>query len=190
MNGNATMRHGPTAALVCALAFGALACEPRPTADEPRTDIPPAAERPAEPPAIADRAPDEHIIEVPGEIAWRDAPASLEPGAHVAVLEGDPGEQGFFNMRIRMPDGYHIAPHRHPNVERVTVISGTFRLGMGEELDRAAAQPLRAGSYFAMPPGEAHYGIAEGETVIQLTTIGPWQIEYVNPADDPRRRQD
>lgn len=87
-----------------------------------------------------------------------------------------------------MPDGFQIAPHWHPNVERVTVISGTFRLGHGEELDSQAATPLEPGSYVSMPPGMRHFAIAEGETIIQLTSIGPWIINYVNPADDPRIR--
>lgn len=95
---------------------------------------------------------------------------------------------GVFTMRIKMPDGFVIAPHWHPNVERVTVISGTFYLGSGEVLNRQAAQRLLPGSYTSLPPETRHYAVAEGETVIQLTSIGSWEINYVNPDDDPRRR--
>jgi quercetin dioxygenase-like cupin family protein len=139
-------------------------------------------------PGINDPGPDHHLIYEPGDVEWRDGPGSFEPGAQFSVLEGSPGETGLFNMRIRMPDGFRIAPHRHPGVERVTVLSGTFRLGTGEVLDPGATQALRAGSYFSLPPGMAHFAITEGETVIQLTSIGPWEITYVNPADDPRMR--
>lgn len=142
-----------------------------------------------EPAEFVDEGPDEHLTYRSGEIEWQEAPASLEPGAEVTVLEGNPGEPEVFTMRIKMPDGFHISPHWHPNVERVTVISGTFHLGSGEELDREAAEALEPGSYTSMPPEMVHYAIAEGETVIQLTSVGPWVINYVDPEDDPRQRE-
>jgi SAM-dependent methyltransferase len=136
---------------------------------------------------ITDEGPDHHLLYEAGEIEWRDAPASLEEGAKVAVLEGNPSEPGVFTMRICMPDGFQISPHWHPNVERVTVISGTFLLGSGENVNRADTQRLEPGSYTSMPPEMVHYAIAEGETVIQLTSVGPWIINYVYPSDDPRQ---
>ncbi len=135
-----------------------------------------------------DKGPDHHLQYSPDEIEWRDGPASLEAGARFAVLEGSPSEPSIFTMRLKFPDGFVIAPHSHPNVERVTVISGTFLLGSGETVDRDAAVRLKAGSYTSMPPGMRHFAIAEGETVVQLTTVGPWEINYVNPEDDPRLR--
>jgi quercetin dioxygenase-like cupin family protein len=135
---------------------------------------------------IMDEGPEHELIYTPEEIAWQPGPASLAPGSEFAVLEGNPGEPGFFNLRLKLPDGFHIAPHWHPNVERVTVISGTFRIGHGEEADPASTQALGPGSYFSFPPEHPHYAYAEGETVIQLTSIGPWVINYVNPEDDPR----
>lgn len=140
------------------------------------------------PVGIVDEGPEHHLVYRPVDVEWQDAPASLERGAQVAVLEGDPGEPGVFTMRIRMPDGYAIAPHWHPNVERVTVISGTFLLGSGDTMDRAAAERLGPGSYTSLPPETRHYAIAEGETVIQLTSVGPWVLNYVDPRDDPRLR--
>lgn len=139
--------------------------------------------------AIRDEGPDHHLIYPAGEIDWQDAPASLESGAQVSVLEGNPSQAGVFTMRIKMPDGFYISPHWHPNVERVTVISGTFLLGSGDEMNRAGTQRLEAGSYTSMPPEMVHYAIADGETVIQLTSVGPWIINYVHPEkDDPRIR--
>jgi hypothetical protein len=139
---------------------------------------------------IVDHGPDRHLIYRPADIEWRAGPGSLAAGAEFYVLEGDPAEAGVFTMRIRMPDGFVIAPHTHVGVERVTVLSGTFHLGMGPTMERAAAQALPAGSHFSLPRGMQHYAVMEGETVIQLTSIGPWEITYVNPADDPRRGED
>jgi quercetin dioxygenase-like cupin family protein len=137
---------------------------------------------------LHDPGPDEHLLYGVADVAWQDGPGSFEAGSQVAILEGDPGAPGVFTMRIRMPDGFRIAPHFHPNVERVTVLSGTFHLGSGEVLDPDATTALGPGSYTSMPPGMRHFAIAEGETVIQLTSVGPWIINYVNPEDDPRRR--
>jgi quercetin dioxygenase-like cupin family protein len=142
------------------------------------------AQEPATP--LVDRGPERHLIYTPAEVEWRAGPGSFQPGAQFTVLEGDPGQPGVFTMRIRMPDGFVIAPHWHSGVERVTVLSGVFNLGHGDVVDRTAARRLGAGSYFSLPPGMRHFAITEGETVIQLTSVGPWELTYVNPADDPR----
>src|SRR4029450_12646580 len=122
----------------------------------------------------------------PTSIEWKPGPAAIPPGAKMAVLEGDPTKEGPFVVRFQFPDGYHIPPHTHPKTERVPVISGTMPLAMGENLDRSAAKTLTAGTYGFWPAGMKHTAWSGGETVIQLHGIGPWQINYVNPADDPR----
>jgi quercetin dioxygenase-like cupin family protein len=129
---------------------------------------------------------DGHEIIAPQEIKWGPAPAVLPPGAEAAVLFGDPNKEGLFALRLKLPEGYSVPPHTHPVDEVVTVISGTFSLGMGETADQSKAQPLPAGSFFALPPGTAHYVFIDEETVIQISTIGPWGLTYVNPEDDPR----
>jgi quercetin dioxygenase-like cupin family protein len=129
-----------------------------------------------------------HTILPPQEIEWGPAPAVLPPGAEAAVLFGDPSEEGLFVLRLKFPAGYSVAPHTHPVDEVVTVISGTFYKGMGETADPSKAQPLPAGSFFALPPGTAHYVFMEEETVIQISTVGPWGLTYVNPKDDPRQK--
>lgn len=131
----------------------------------------------------------ENTILPAGAVEWSPGPGSIPPGAEAAVLYGNPSEDGLFALRLKLPDGYHIAPHTHPQPEVVTVISGTFRLGMGETADPAKAQALQPGSFFAMKPGHPHYAYAEGETVIQLNSTGPWALNYVDPADDPRKTQ-
>ena len=93
-----------------------------------------------------------------------------------------------FALRLKLPAGYRVPPHTHPVDEVVTVISGTFSLGMGETADQSSAQPLPAGSFFALPPGTPHFVFIDEETVIQISTVGPWGLTYVNPADDPRQK--
>src|SRR5262245_61875713 len=101
------------------------------------------------PEALA-QAGDGHAIVGPGDIKWSPGPPSIPAGAEAAVLYGDPGKDGLFALRLKLPKGYALAPHTHPKPEVVTVISGTFRLGMGESADRSKAQPLAAGSFFAL----------------------------------------
>jgi quercetin dioxygenase-like cupin family protein len=120
-------------------------------------------------------------------IEWKAGPSSLPTGAKMAALEGDPTKEGPFVMRLQFPDGYHIPPHTHPKTERVTVISGTMFLATGENLDRSAAKTLPAGTYGFWPAGMKHAAWFDGGTVIQLHGVGPWQINYLNPADDPRK---
>ena len=122
----------------------------------------------------------------PTEIQWQDGPASLPPGAKVALLEGDPAKDGMFVMRVRMPDGFHVPAHTHPKHERVTVIQGTLKLAMGDNPKLADAHLLPAGTFGVWPPGMVHAAWVKGETILQIHGLGPWTINYVNPADDPR----
>lgn len=128
----------------------------------------------------------EHKIFAPSDLKWMDAPAGLPPGAKLAVLEGDPAKPGPFTIRLQAPDGYKIPAHTHPTDERITVISGTFHLGMADKFDEAASREMVAGSFAMMPAGMKHFAWATGETVVQVHSNGPFVIKYVNPADDPR----
>lgn len=119
-------------------------------------------------------------------LKWVDAPPSLPRGAKIALLEGDPTKEGPFAFRALLPDGYQIPPHTHPKVERITVISGTFNVGMGEKFDRSKCNAMPAGTYGYWPAGMKHFVWARGETIIQFHGMGPWSIEYVNSKDDPR----
>ena len=129
-----------------------------------------------------------HTIVQPQEIKWGPAPAVLPPGAEAAVLFGDPSEDGLFVLRLKLPASYSVAPHTHPVDEVITVISGTFRLGMGETADQRKAQTLPAGSFFALPPGMAHYVFIDEETVVHISTVGPWGLTSINSKDDPRQK--
>jgi quercetin dioxygenase-like cupin family protein len=122
-------------------------------------------------------------------IVWKDGPSSLPKGAQFAVLEGDPSKEGPFVFRVKVPDGYRVAPHTHPKTERVTIISGTFYLGMGDKFDDRNTTSLPAGTYGFWEAGMTHFVWAKGETVIQFHGMGPWAIQYVNPEDDPRNQK-
>ncbi len=128
-------------------------------------------------------------IFAPSTIEFKDGPASLPKGAQIAVLEGDPSKEGPFVFRVKVPDGYRIPPHTHPKMERVTVISGSFNIGMGEKIDPHATREMIAGTYGFWAPGMAHFVLIKGETVAQFHGIGPWSIKYVNPKDDPRNQE-
>ncbi|MSR63017.1 MAG: DUF4437 domain-containing protein [Planctomycetes bacterium] len=126
-------------------------------------------------------------LHTPAQIKWTNGPASLPLGSQVAVLEGDPAKEGSFTMRVKLPDGFKIPPHTHPKVEHITVISGTFNFGMGDTFDASATKEMPAGTFGFWPAGMKHFAWAKGETVVQLHGIGPWTIEYLDPANDPRK---
>jgi hypothetical protein len=123
------------------------------------------------------------------KIKWTKGPASLPKGAMIAVLEGDPTKEGPFVFRVKLPDGYHIPPHTHPKTERVTVISGTFNIGMGDQFDEKAGKAMPAGTFGYWPAGMKHFVWTKGETVLQFHGMGPWTIQYVNADDDPRNKK-
>lgn len=127
-----------------------------------------------------------HVFVRSKELQWNDGPASLPPGAKLAVLAGDPSNPQPFTMRIRVPAGYRIAPHHHPADENVTVISGSFVMGTGVEFNTEYGEKLAAGDFVMMPAGTHHFVEAQEETTVEIHGIGPWGITYVNPADDPR----
>ncbi|PYI87604.1 MAG: hypothetical protein DMF03_13030 [Verrucomicrobia bacterium] len=129
---------------------------------------------------------EQHVIVTPADLKWVDAPPGLPPGAKMAVLEGDPTKKGNFTVRLQAPADYKVPPHTHPTAEHITVISGTMNFGAGEKFDEAAGKESPMGSYVIMPAGMKHYAWSSGEAIIQIHGMGPFEIKYVNPADDPR----
>lgn len=128
-----------------------------------------------------------HTMVTPTDLKWADVP-SLPPGAKIAVIEGPMNEAVPFTVRIKFPANYNLPAHWHPAVERVTVLSGTFNMGVGDQLDARKATALAPGSIAIMQPRTHHFAWTEDETVVQLNGVGPWGITYVNPADDPRKK--
>lgn len=129
------------------------------------------------------------IVHKPDQLDWRPAPASLPPGAQVAVLRGDPTQPGLFTMRLKFPAGYVVMPHWHTNDEHVTVISGELKIGMGDKAGREKTTLVLPGSLMVMPKTHRHFAYFDKETVLQLHGISPWVVNYVNPADDPRLKK-
>jgi mannose-6-phosphate isomerase-like protein (cupin superfamily) len=122
----------------------------------------------------------------PDQVKFGPAPPFLPPGAQLAVLEGDPmASSGDFTIRLKMPDGYKVAPHTHPHRENVTVLSGTLKVGMGDQFDASKMTSFAAGSFAYLDPTMHHYAAASGETVVQIHGMSPVQFNYINPADDP-----
>jgi hypothetical protein len=106
----------------------------------------------------------------------------------MAVLAGDPSKDGLFIVRLKLPAGYKVMPHWHPTNEHVTVLKGTFALGMGDTADPSKAKSLTAGGFALMPAMMHHYGIAKTATTVEISGMGPFSLTYVNPADDPSKK--
>jgi quercetin dioxygenase-like cupin family protein len=137
----------------------------------------------------ADPETKEHkpVIVQPWELQWSDSPA-LPAGVKVSVLYGDMNKAEPIGFRVKLPAGAMIAPHTHPVDERVTVVSGAFAMGEGEKFDKAALKDMPVGSVAIFPRGCRMFGYAREETIIQVNAEGPWTINYINPADDPRKK--
>lgn len=129
----------------------------------------------------------EHQMMKPADLKWSAVP-SLPPGAQIAVIEGKMSDAQPFTVRLKFPANYKLPAHWHPAVERVTVLSGTFHMGMGDRFDANKAVPLTMGSIAIMQPRTNHFALTREETVVQLHGVGPWGITYVNEADDPRKK--
>jgi quercetin dioxygenase-like cupin family protein len=124
----------------------------------------------------------------PKDIKWSDAPPDLPKGAQMSVLHGDPTKKQQFALRFKMPTGYKIPPHWHTNDEQLTILSGTFLLRMGDSMD-APAHELGPASFHYLPAKMHHAAEAKSETIVQVDGMGPFDIHYVNPADNPKNKE-
>lgn len=130
-----------------------------------------------------------HHVVAPGDaVKWGAAPPSLPPGAQGAALFGAPAKPGPFVLRLKFPAGFVVAPHRHSQDEFVTVLSGKIAFGAGEKVDRASLKALPPGSFVHLPAGMPHYVVTFEDTVLQVNAMGPFDVIYVDPKDDPRKR--
>jgi len=127
-----------------------------------------------------------HVIVTGTDLVWGPAPTVLKAGAQIAAVAGDPRQPGPYVARLKLPAGYTIAPHWHPTDENLTVISGTFAVGMGDTFDDKAAKDLAPGGFALMPAQMHHYAVARTAVVVQVHGPGPFTIVYVNPKDDPQ----
>ncbi len=127
-----------------------------------------------------------HKVFDAAKLEWGAAPPGFPAGAQIAVLDGNPGGKGVYTVRLKAPAGYKIMPHTHPTAELVTVISGGIHVGMGDKLDESAGDALALGGFVSLPAKMSHFAWFTEETVIQVHGEGPFEINYVNPSDDPR----
>ena len=124
----------------------------------------------------------------PEDVAWQSF-AAYPPEVRLAILVGDPNEAGPYAIRVKVPAGVRMMPHRHPEDRIHTVISGIFYIGLGETFDERKLSAYASGSLVVLPGGQPHFHWAKsGEYVSQVTALGPLGLEYVEPAHDPRNR--
>lgn len=126
-----------------------------------------------------------HVMVAPADLTWTDPPPSLPPGSRIAVVSGDPTQAQPFVIRAQVPAGYKVAPHWHPGVENLTILSGTVALGMGEQFDESTMTAIGAGGYASLPAEMRHSFLAKTAATFQVHGMGPFVVHYVNPADDP-----
>lgn len=140
----------------------------------------------AQPPATESA----HTAFSPADLKWMPAPPVLPKGVQIAVLSGNPFAEGYSTVRLKIPPNTTFAPHWHPTAEGFTVLQGSLRVGMGDTVDRASARELPTMGYAWMPAMHHHYVFTGSEgAVLDLSFYGPFQIHYVNPADDPSKKQ-
>jgi quercetin dioxygenase-like cupin family protein len=124
----------------------------------------------------------------PADVAFQDNPA-FPKGAQTAVLYGDPDKPGLFILRAKFPPNYVVPPHTHPVFESVTVLTGSMGSGMGKTVEKEKGKIMGPGSLLLLPADHPHYvWSGDEETIIQVTAVGPFDLIYVNPEDDPRKK--
>jgi len=122
---------------------------------------------------------------LPGDLKWTPNPA----GGQVAVLLGDPRKPGPYVLRVKVAADYRIMPHKHPDTRTYTVISGTWQMGFGDQFDSAKLKTFPAGSVYILPADVSHFHLTGSEeTIVQINSVGPSGIDFVNPADDPKKK--
>jgi hypothetical protein len=136
-------------------------------------------------PSMAQHA-GEHVMLDPLELTWNDLPAL--PGVKIAVIEGALNQPVPIMFRLKFPANFKVPPHWHPGIEHITILSGTLHMGIGSAFDASKTRALKAASVSIMQPGTHHYVWTSEETIAQVHSIGPWSVNYINPADDPAKK--
>lgn len=131
-------------------------------------------------------AMDKVLILNSDDMHWQDPPPGLPPGAKVSVLLGNPAQPGPFVVRISTQGEYIIKPHYHSRAETVTVLYGTLFMGTGNDFDPVAAHTINVGGFHYLPAKSPHFAYTKTPTVLELHGEGPFDIIYLNSADDPR----
>jgi hypothetical protein len=137
--------------------------------------------------AVAATAADAPIVNSAKDVKWGPAPPMVPKGAMLAVMSGDPASTGPVAVRLKLPAGYAIPAHWHPTDEQITVLSGSISIGMGDVLDKKKGTKLSAGGFGVAPAKMHHYAWTTTGGTIQLNLMGPLEVNYVDPANDPRK---
>jgi quercetin dioxygenase-like cupin family protein len=125
---------------------------------------------------------------LPEDIEWKPFPA-FPPSARLAIVVGEPAKPGPYVIRVKVPSGVKLMPHKHPEDRVYTVISGVFYIGLGDRFDADKLQAYPPGSVIVLPGNTPHFHWARsGEYVSQVSGIGPLGLEYLDPHDDPRQQ--
>jgi hypothetical protein len=122
----------------------------------------------------------------PLEMKWGVQGGLALPGMEQTNLVGDPAKTGPYTLRLKFPAGYKLAPHTHPDSREVTILSGTWYTGYGENFDPAALKELPTGSFYTEPANVAHFVEVREPVMIQVSGTGPSGRKFVNPADNPK----
>lgn len=130
-----------------------------------------------------------HVMKQASEMEWKAGPDSLPPGVQMTVIDGSPKEKGPFTMRLKFPANFKVPPHWHTKDENLTILEGEFNMGMGDKFDESATHKIMPEGYIKMPAKTRHFAMSgpQGAT-LQLHGMGPFDITYVNKADDPRKK--
>jgi len=134
-------------------------------------------------------ASDMTVISGSSAVKWGPGSPAFPAGMKMAVMTGDPTGTGFISIRAKVPAGYKVPPHFHPTDEHVTVLSGTMAFGMGDMVDPKTEKTAGPGGYFVAQSQMHHYAVAKTASTIQIDLNGPFGINYVNAADDPRNKK-
>ena len=130
-----------------------------------------------------------HMVVPADKVQYAAAPPILPPGAQLAVLDGNPAEKGTIVMRLKLPANYKIPAHWHSTDERITVLSGTFNVGMGDKLTEPGSQALTPGGFLYLPAKMHHFAWTSSPTVVQINLEGPFDLNYVDPNDNPMTKK-
>lgn len=125
---------------------------------------------------------------MPEDIDWKPF-AAFPPSVRLAVLVGQPSQEGPYVIRVKVPRGVKLMPHKYPEDRAYTVISGVFYIGLGNQFEAGKLEAYPSGAVIVLPGDTAHFHWAKsGEYITQVNAIGPLGLDYVNPKDDPRDR--
>jgi quercetin dioxygenase-like cupin family protein len=122
-------------------------------------------------------------------LKWGAAPPSLPAGVKMAVVSGNPAARGKFTIQLKMPADYAVPPHSHPTAEVVKVVSGEIHYAMSSKMEMAKAKTLKAGQTVTMGAKMNHWVHAAAPATVEVSGRGPFQITYVDPKDDPRKKK-